>query len=87
MKRKDAIVLVGIALVSGFLALMVSRILFNASVDGGLDTPVVKPISQSFPDVYNDPKYKSFLNSSSLDFTQSIQIGDTVNVTPFRGNQ
>lgn len=83
MKQKDiaALVLVGgiAALVSFFIAGKVFQ-----PPKGSTKVPQVSAINPSFPDIQNDPSYTVIFNTSALDPTQPVQIGNNNNGVPFR---
>lgn len=72
MKRKDIVIIVGIAIVSAIFSYVLSNALFGGSDDSKLlSAPDVQPISAEFPQP--DPKY---FNKESLNPTKNITIGD-----------
>jgi len=74
MKQKDLLPIVGVALVTAIISLILSSILFGSPKQRTAKTPVVESIGTSLPDVKNDPKYKSIFNSQALDPTQPVII-------------
>lgn len=73
MKRKDIMVIVGIAIVSAIFSYVISNALFGTQTDQSklLEAPEVQPISDEFPTP--DPVY---FNPQSLNPTKNITIGD-----------
>ena len=81
MKQKDLALIIGIALVSAILSFVISGKLFASPKDREQQVETIEAISTDFP----TPSAKYF-NSSSIDPTQLIQIGNNSNQTPFNGN-
>ena len=86
MKRQDIIRLAVVAVLAGFLSLLVTNIIFSVPKNRSSKVPSVQAIPTSLPDIKNDPSYQPFLNSNSLDLTQPVQIGNSQNNTPFNGS-
>ena len=74
MKRRDLSILIVVAAITGVFSLILANALFGPK-KLTQKVPVVEKISESFPDVKNDPAYNSFLNEKALDLTQPVQIG------------
>jgi hypothetical protein len=83
MHRKDKIVLIGVAIVTGIISLIVANALFSSPTKHDSMGPVVETIPSNLPDIKNDSNYNSFINSKALDPTQPVQIGNTQNKNPF----
>jgi hypothetical protein len=84
MKRKDLVLLGGVALVAAFVSFLLSDALIGSPKKHPIKVPVVQQISSDFPDVQNDPNYKQFLNNKALNPTQLIHIGNNKNTKPFQ---
>lgn len=84
MKQKDIVALTFIAFVAGLISLFISNSIFGAGQKPS-KVPVVQALSADFPDVKNDPNYKTIFYNGALDPTQLIQIGNPQNNTPFNG--
>ncbi|HET9721808.1 MAG TPA: hypothetical protein VFP32_02150 [Candidatus Saccharimonadales bacterium] len=82
MKRKDLLTVVGVAVVSGIISLIIANALFSPK-RLSLKVPVVEKISGTFPDVKNDSQYNTIFNTNALDPTQPVQIGNNQNQAPF----
>ena len=82
MKRKDLATIILVAVFAGILSLVMSKLIFKSSAHNTA-VPVAAPLSSSFPDVSNDPFYKTVFNAQALDPAQSIQIGNAGNNQPF----
>ena len=80
MKQKDVALIIVIAAVSGVASLLISNTLFASPKNRQQSVEVVDPITASFP----TPSSKYF-NTSSIDPTQSVQIGNNNNQNPFNG--
>jgi hypothetical protein len=74
MKRRDFLILISVAVITGVFSLILASVVF-APKKLSQKVPVVDKITDSFPDVRHDPSYTSFLNNNSLDLTQPVQIG------------
>ena len=82
MKQKDIALIVVLSIVSGILALVLSRLFFAKPSDRQQTAEIVDVITSDFP----APPSRYF-NSNSVDPTQLIQIGDQTNPNPFKDNQ
>ena len=87
MKQKDILSIAVIVIVAAVFSTFLANKLFNSNDHHNLKTAVVEPISNSFPDVKNDPAYTAFFNDKALDPTQLIKIGTSNNNTPFTSDQ
>jgi hypothetical protein len=81
MKQKDAVLIIVIVFLSAVISFVVSRLIFASPANRQQQVDVVQSISTDFPNP--DSRY---FNSSSIDPTQLIQIGNTTNSNPFNGN-
>jgi hypothetical protein len=81
MKRKDLVVVIIAAFLSGALALVVSTLLISTPKNRRQKAEVVQPIVADFP----EPN-KKYFNDKSIDPTQLIRIGENTNPSPFNGN-
>jgi len=81
MKKKDIIVIVLVVIVSGVLAAVSSKLIIRPN-DKKQEAEVVQAITPDFssPD-------KRFFNAKSIDPTLPIQIGNSANPDPFKGEQ
>jgi hypothetical protein len=81
MKQKDIALILVIVFVSGFLSFFMSQYLLVPSSERTANVEVVEPIVADFvePD-------KKFFNEKSINPTQTIEIGDTNNPTPFEAD-
>lgn len=87
MKRKELMTVAVVAIVSAIVSLVIANALFSSPTQRTAKVPQVQTITNTFPDVVNDPQYNFFLNPSALDPTQPIQIGNNQNTTPFTNSQ
>jgi hypothetical protein len=78
VKQKDLALVAVIAIVSGILALVVSRWLFGSPQNTQQKAEVVDVITADFP----QPPSKYF-NTSAVNPTQQIEIGASSNPNPF----
>ncbi|MBI2589284.1 hypothetical protein HYW35_03755 [Candidatus Saccharibacteria bacterium] len=83
MKHKDMAVLITVAVITGFISLIMASIFFSVPQTRSSKVPVVDTITTSLPDIKNEPVYQSIFNSKALDPAQPVQIGNTQNNTPF----
>lgn len=81
MKRKDLIVIISAAVLSGVFALLISTMFISSDQNRSQQAEVVEPITADFPEP--DKKY---FNGESIDPTQLIRIGESTNPSPFNGN-
>lgn len=81
MKQKDIALVIVIAAISGVISFVLSGMLFVPSANRQQKVEVVDKITTDFP----LPSSKYF-NSSAIDPTQTIQIGNNNNPNPFNGH-
>lgn len=84
MRSKDKALYFGVALVAVIVSLIVARALFGSPGKRNLTAPTVESVSNSLPDVNNDPNYNHFLNAHALDPALPVSIGNSQNRVPFR---
>lgn len=82
MKRKDVLTIVVIAIVAGLFSYLIANFFFGGEKSYKLTAPTVEPISQQF--ATPDPEV---FNSTAINPTKVIIIGDTANTTPFKTSQ
>lgn len=85
MKREDLIKVSLVAGLSAIVSFVIAGSIFNSPAKHNKRAPVVEPISTRFPDVANDPSYNTIFFSGALDPTQTVQIGNSQNTSPFVG--
>ncbi|MEI7521897.1 MAG: hypothetical protein WCJ86_00305 [Candidatus Saccharibacteria bacterium] len=80
MKRKDILIIVVIATISGILSLVLSNLFITAPKNRQEKVEVVELISPEFkrPD-------SRYFNADSINPTKIIRIGDNTNPQPFGG--
>ena len=78
MKQKDIVVIVGAVIISGIFAFVISGKLISTPANRQQTVGVVPAINDSFH--LPDSKY---FNTSSIDPTKLIQIGNNSNQAPF----
>jgi hypothetical protein len=78
MKQKDIALIVGIVIISAVVSLFISKAIFATPKSRQQQVDVVQPITADFPKP--DGRY---FNSSSVDPTQLITIGQNNNSDPF----
>ena len=83
MNRKDIIGIVLAAAVTGVISFVVALLLFSPPKHDA-QVPVVQPISNSMPDITNDPNYNTIFNAKALDPTQPVKTGGNANNAPFK---
>jgi len=83
-KQKELALVIGVAVFAALFSFILSDALFGSPKKHPIKVPVVDKISPSFPDVKNDPSYKTIFNDQALNPTQLIQIGNNNNTTPFQ---
>lgn len=83
MKRKDILYLGVVAFVAAIITYFMAGLVFSAQQKRTATVPIVGSIDSNFPDIKNNPSYKSIFNDKALNPTQSIQIGNGQNTAPF----
>jgi hypothetical protein len=78
MKQKDLALIIVIAIIGAIASLFISKIIFVTPKDRQQQVEVVQPITAYFP----QPSAEYF-NSSSIDPTKLITIGQNANSNPF----
>lgn len=81
MKRKDLGVIIGVAIVSGIISLIVSSKVIVTPAHRQQQVEVVPAINAQF----STPS-TTYFNSQSIDPTVLIQIGNNSNQTPFNNS-
>lgn len=85
MKRQQLIVIAAVGLVSALLSIVISSAIFGTPKKNPIKVPVVQKISSDFPNPQTDDSYSKIYNSSAINPTQLIRIGDGNNNVPFQG--
>jgi hypothetical protein len=78
MKQKDIALLVVVVVVSVIISSYVSKLVFSTPANRSQQVDVVPIISSNFP-----TPSSQYFNTSSIDPTQLITIGNNNNQTPF----
>lgn len=86
MKRRDIILIVSVAVITGILSLLISGVIFSVPKNRSSKVPTADIVPTALPDIKNDSSYKAFLNTNALDPAQPVQVGNTQNSTPFNSN-
>lgn len=86
MGQKEIAKLVMVAGAAGLISILIAGAIFKSGHQP-TTVPVVQSISADFPDVNNDPNYKTIFNTKALDPTQLINISSSQNKAPFNGAQ
>lgn len=81
MKRNDIVMILAVACVAGVVSFIASQLLFATPKNRHQQVEVAPAISATFK-----PPETAYFNSESVDPTQTIQIGNTTNPTPFNGS-
>ncbi|HEV2402742.1 MAG TPA: hypothetical protein VGS08_00935 [Candidatus Saccharimonadales bacterium] len=81
MKQKDISLIVVVVFISAVISLFLSRYLFASSGGRQQQVDVVQTISPTFPSPDS-----TYFNSTALDPTQFIQVGNAKNSNPFNGS-
>lgn len=81
MRRKDIGIIAAVVFFSAVLSVLLSRMVFAKAENRQQQVEVVQAISADFPEA--DQRY---FNATAVDPTQPIQIGNSNNPDPFRGN-
>lgn len=80
MKQKDVALIIVIAFISALISFLISDKIFVTPANRQQKVEVVDVITSNF----QDPSTKYF-NSTSIDPTQLVQIGNNNNQNPFSG--
>lgn len=80
MKQKDLVIIIAVIGVSAMVAVVASKLLIKPA-DKKQEVEVVQAITPDFP----SPD-KRYFNTTSIDPTQPITIGESANPDPFKGN-
>lgn len=83
MKQKDIVTLVLVGAITALFSMVVSILVFSPPKHNA-KAPTVAPISNSMPDIKNDPDYNNIFNDKALDPTQPVEIGGNQNSAPFK---
>lgn len=78
MKQKDIALILVMVFISGLLAFVISRWVFSKPQNREQTAEVVDIIKADFP-----PPPSKYFNSSSVNPTQQIEIGNNPNPNPF----
>lgn len=78
MKQKDIAIILVIAFISAVLSIFASKAIITAPKNRQQKVEVVAPITPDFPTPDN-----KYFNSSAVDPTQIITIGNNTNPKPF----
>ncbi len=79
MRQKDYAIILAVVFFSAIVSIFVSRLIFAKPQNRQQEAEIVQPIEARF-----DIPDKRYFNESSVDPTQSIQIGNNTNPDPFR---
>jgi hypothetical protein len=78
MKQKDLALILVIAFIGVIASLFISKIIFVTPKDRQQQVEVIQPITANFP-----TPNTAYFNSSSIDPTKLITIGQNTNSNPF----
>lgn len=82
MNKKGLPLIITVGIAAAIFSYVLAGMIFK-STPRNTKVPQVEAIKASFPDTKNDSAYSSFLNSTALDPTQTVQIGGSQNNNPF----
>lgn len=80
MKQKDIVIIIAVIGFSAMVAVVASRLIIKPA-DKKQEVEVVQAITPDFP----SPD-KRYFNTTSIDPTQQITIGESANPDPFKGS-
>lgn len=86
MKRKDLILLVGVAVFTAIIAFVLSTAVFKIPKNRSTKVPVAGSIDSQFPDVKHDSTYNTIFNNRSIDPTVPLDASNAPNNQPFNGS-
>ena len=78
MKQKDIAIIIAVAGFSTVVAFVLANMVLASPKNRQAEVKVLDSISSSFP-----PADTKYYNASSINPTQTVQIGDTSNPKPF----
>lgn len=81
MKQKDVALIIVIVFLSAVVSLFASKAIFTSPKNRQQEVEVVQPITSNFPQPDS-----SYFNSSAIDPTQLINVGQNANTNPFSGS-
>ncbi len=81
MKQKDIALIIVIVFLSAVVSLFASKAIFTSPKNRQQEVEVVQPITSNFPQPDS-----SYFNSSAIDPTQLINVGQNANTNPFSGS-
>jgi energy-converting hydrogenase Eha subunit A len=85
MKKNTLVIVIVTAVFTAIVSFIVSNAVLGGPQKHPIKVPVVDKISSDFPNPQTDTVYKTFFNSSAVNPTQLIQIGNSQNAQPFVG--
>jgi hypothetical protein len=80
MKQKDIALIIVIVFISAVVSLFASKAIFTSPKNRQQQVEVVQPVTANFPQPDS-----SYFNSSAIDPTQLINVGQNANSNPFSG--
>jgi len=80
MKQKDILTLAVVAIISGILSLVLTKVVISTPEKRSQEVETINAITADFPKP--DSKY---FNSQSVDPAQPVEIGTSTNPNPFTG--
>lgn len=84
MKKREWILIGGVAIIAAVISLLVSDSIFGSPKKHPILVPEVEKISSDFPKPQTDDQYKTFYNQEAFNPTQIIKIGGQGNTEPFK---
>ena len=81
MKQKDIIVIVIVSVIAGIFGFIIANALFGGAKAYNLTAPRLSAVTSE-----SNPPSTTYFNSSSINPTKDITIGDTSNSQPFNGS-
>lgn len=85
MKRKDLVLLIGVALLTAIIAFILSTVIFKTPQNRSTKVPVAGSIDTQFPDIKHDSSYNSIFSDRALDPTVPLNASNSPNNQPFQG--
>jgi hypothetical protein len=83
MKRKDLMLLIGVAFFTAIIGFVFSSVTFKTPQTRSTKVPTAGTISTNFPDINNDPSYNTIFNTNAVDPAVPLNASNTQNNTPF----
>jgi hypothetical protein len=83
MKRKDLVMIIGIAFFTAIIAYILSSVVFKVSATRSTKVPITGTITTTLPDVQHDSTYNSIFFKGAVDPAVPLSASNAPNNQPF----